>query len=251
MAPLAALMNDGTLGDYFAGIWTKNLRFCLAWHRVNSLLTAPKTYRAPSFSWASVDGQIGSSILHLSETLMQDQALDASWIDEFGPRLLEQHMVLKDPSQPYGEVKEGLHLVLEACLVGLAKGLTVIRDHDIFHPTIVLDQSDAFDCPYCNPTQSTDEGRREATRELDNSIEHHVCMIVQGDGWKGRESVCEFLILRHMGEEGSYVRVGFGMPSLGHGYQAVWENEDKGFNAEPVRKLFGGMGWERRQIKLL
>ena len=47
--------------NYHAGIWAKSPVHQLCWRRANSSqwsLTRPKEYRAPSWSWASVDGQL-------------------------------------------------------------------------------------------------------------------------------------------------------------------------------------------------
>lgn len=55
---LAPLYNS----DYLAGIWAKDLVRLLAWHRVvsteSSTMNSLPHYRAPSWSWASVDGEI-------------------------------------------------------------------------------------------------------------------------------------------------------------------------------------------------
>lgn len=47
--------------DYYAGIWAKSPVHQLCWRNPNSSrcsFTRPKEYRAPSWSWASVDGQL-------------------------------------------------------------------------------------------------------------------------------------------------------------------------------------------------
>ncbi|GCB27691.1 hypothetical protein AAWM_10576 [Aspergillus awamori] len=42
---------------YLAGLWRQNLPWCLTW-RVMESCRRPPTYRAPSWSWASVDGAV-------------------------------------------------------------------------------------------------------------------------------------------------------------------------------------------------
>lgn len=47
--------------EYVAGLWVKDLIRSLVWHRRilgSPLATTPAAYRAPSWSWASVDGQV-------------------------------------------------------------------------------------------------------------------------------------------------------------------------------------------------
>jgi len=51
----------GLVPEYIAGLWKHDLPKALMWHtgRTGSkLLPRPTSYRAPSWSWASVDGEI-------------------------------------------------------------------------------------------------------------------------------------------------------------------------------------------------
>ncbi|EHK99289.1 hypothetical protein M7I_4854 [Glarea lozoyensis 74030] len=47
--------------EYAAGLWEDNLNYDLLWKAVGQPYPKPKSYRAPSWSWASVDGIICSS----------------------------------------------------------------------------------------------------------------------------------------------------------------------------------------------
>lgn len=52
----------GMKGEYLAGIWKIGLEVHLMWHRKkNTILSRPKEYQAPSWSWASVNGSIEAS----------------------------------------------------------------------------------------------------------------------------------------------------------------------------------------------
>ncbi|OAG10012.1 HET-domain-containing protein, partial [Paraphaeosphaeria sporulosa] len=53
------LNHNGEMGEYLSGIWSKHFVAGLSWKRDSStLLTTPPEYRAPSWSWASVDGAV-------------------------------------------------------------------------------------------------------------------------------------------------------------------------------------------------
>ena len=59
VAGIATLLNNsGKLGHYLAGIWTERLVFHLAWGKHEEHLFPKKDYRAPSWSWASLDGRV-------------------------------------------------------------------------------------------------------------------------------------------------------------------------------------------------
>jgi hypothetical protein len=81
MAGLATVINDRTVGDYLAGIWSKIISTRLAWTRVYSLLSPISVYRVPSWNWASIDGNISFLLLSWPLTLMDDRALDPGWIE--------------------------------------------------------------------------------------------------------------------------------------------------------------------------
>ncbi|KIW15309.1 hypothetical protein PV08_05354 [Exophiala spinifera] len=61
IAGLARRAHDIIKGDYLAGIWRKYVHFGLAWMVENTAIAtrAPESpYRAPSWSWASMDGPV-------------------------------------------------------------------------------------------------------------------------------------------------------------------------------------------------
>ncbi|KAH8723805.1 heterokaryon incompatibility protein-domain-containing protein [Phaeosphaeriaceae sp. PMI808] len=84
------------LGKYYAGIWSYDMIQQLVWYwadegtkNLNS-----NTYRAPSWSWASVDGTIGFN----GFSMQDNQAICA---------LISTKIVPKHRSAPFGEVLEG------------------------------------------------------------------------------------------------------------------------------------------------
>jgi len=63
LSSLASAFGQWAQGDsYVAGLWKQDLQARLAWNLVvqnlDELLPRPTTYRAPSFSWASVDSGV-------------------------------------------------------------------------------------------------------------------------------------------------------------------------------------------------
>jgi hypothetical protein len=99
---------------YLAGLWEDTLLEDLLWHRQPGadrvLLPRPARYRAPSWSWASVDGYIEGGVKR--------------WVEPAGGRgersgrceILRCSVELADPALPFGEVVGGT-LVLRAALV--------------------------------------------------------------------------------------------------------------------------------------
>ena len=56
-------------GEYLAGLWLDNLQHDLLWHMADGAQSPrPKEYRAPSWSWASVEGPVVAAKLHPHET---------------------------------------------------------------------------------------------------------------------------------------------------------------------------------------
>jgi len=57
---LARLMQQESGIEYVAGLWRKNLESQLRWQRTHSpgTIERPAVYRAPSWSWASIDGRV-------------------------------------------------------------------------------------------------------------------------------------------------------------------------------------------------
>jgi hypothetical protein len=55
---LARAVQRSTSADYVAGIWLQDLKRNLNWMPQDDIMPCPSTYRAPSFSWASIDSPI-------------------------------------------------------------------------------------------------------------------------------------------------------------------------------------------------
>jgi hypothetical protein len=279
LIPLAQILNhDAILGFYLAGAWSKNIGYSLAWGRVYQVLTPSPVYRAPSWSWASVDGKISSMMLTWSETLLDSQVADPTWINKHGPKLLGHNFPVPTAQQPSLEIKEGSYILLSASILPF-KQLTAALDKknkgNIFGLIFVLDQSWMFDCPCCGEKHD-DEERHEKISQFQKETEEgcHFCMIVQGDGWAGPTSAIDVVILRkiktprlavNVEREGKqldeqlsgtekpeeYERVGFLRLQLEGFYQPPWQNEDGTLKTAFVNEAFDEMGWERKTVKLV
>ncbi|EEB96127.1 hypothetical protein MPER_04793, partial [Moniliophthora perniciosa FA553] len=99
---------------YLAGLWEKFLPQDLLWRKArDSLRARPTLYLAPSWSWASVDGQ---AILYSA----LDQRLDVEFMADptqvKSCEILECNVELDDERLPHGKVKSG-SLKLRATMV--------------------------------------------------------------------------------------------------------------------------------------
>ncbi len=96
------------LGKYLAGLWRRNLTDRLLWWRRSSTYPSPRStsYVAPTWSWASVEGQILDNPERLEP---RDLPM---WITRYRQFLSEAHCEIAG-DDPYGRVTGG-HLILSA-----------------------------------------------------------------------------------------------------------------------------------------
>ncbi|OJT05662.1 hypothetical protein TRAPUB_3521 [Trametes pubescens] len=92
--------------DYLAGLWRARLLWDLLWHRAPSLINLVRVakYRAPSWSWAAVDGQV---FMWRRQAFTETPVL---------AEIVRCEVVLKDPELRFGQVTGG-YLLLRAVLV--------------------------------------------------------------------------------------------------------------------------------------
>jgi hypothetical protein len=244
VAPLASAIDDGNMGQYLAGLWSDNIAFGLAWSRGYALLKPAQEYRAPSWSWASVDGPVQSLALGWPKNMMQDHAQDPGWINKYQPKLISYHMVPSNTLKPYGGVLEGSHIVVAGSCIGFQKLSEAFNSEGKFSLRMVLDQSQMFDCPCCHPRPA--EQQEADSAKFNNEIEHHVCMIVQGDAWRTGDKwsldrgFCDLLVLKASPENNSFTRVGF-----------LWIKQEMFKKSVDLHSDFDALGWERRELKLI
>ncbi|KAL0938039.1 heterokaryon incompatibility protein [Colletotrichum truncatum] len=121
LSGLAKVVKDKTGGEYVAGLWKKDLGLGLLWSRWKSWLSPPaEGYRAPSWSWAALEGaisfnvpiSIGSNtyevVLEDIETditpcgLDPDGTIESGWLVVTGKvRTFDRRMNPKDPGYLY------------------------------------------------------------------------------------------------------------------------------------------------------
>ncbi|KAE9396169.1 HET-domain-containing protein [Gymnopus androsaceus JB14] len=89
--------------EYLAGLWQKTLLFDLLWRSESGggACTRPKEYRAPSWSWAAVDGL--KSVWYIEESLSPD-------VEHV--EIVDCKVTLKDHKVPFGEVTAGFLKVM-------------------------------------------------------------------------------------------------------------------------------------------
>ncbi|KAI9040727.1 putative HET domain protein [Aspergillus affinis] len=239
MAPLAGLLDDGSMGTYLAGVWSNNIAVGLAWGRPWALFTPSPVYRAPSWSWASVEGKVSSTVLGWPEDLMEEHCKDPAWINKYQPKLLSHSVILEDPSNPYGRVLEGSSITLEGSCIGFTSLAKALGPTPHFQVIPLLDESQAFDCQCCAGRSDEDQ---ETEMKIKGDIEHHICMVLQGDAWRVQEEwnphrgFCDLLMLKALGDM-TFKRVGMMRISTQ--------------DPEPAHAAFDALDWERRELKLV
>jgi len=88
-----AKLND----DYLAGVWRKDLQFSMMWRILPSeVRPAVSTYRAPSWSWAAVDGQLTS-----------EEVNNRYRMEPYGKFSIEEAAVKTKFGNPFGDVDSG------------------------------------------------------------------------------------------------------------------------------------------------
>jgi hypothetical protein len=248
VAGLAAIVDDGTLGEYLAGIWSKNIAVGLSWGRPWALLKKTPSYRAPSWSWASLDGRISSSVLFWSNTLMEEHAHDPDWISRYGLKLLEHHMVARNPSNPYMGVLEGSYIVVEGACMGITQFLELVGN-ELFYVTPVLDKANTFDCPCCGPKSTESPSGQDKAEKSKNPEDHmpfNVVMVTQGNAWRTEDSSVDILLLKWV-DQARHVLERVGTAIL----RANTISYGQEFNSEALHKAFDTAGWERKPMKLV
>lgn len=233
----ALAISDGSMGDYLAGIWSKHIASGLAWGRMFSPLTSTSEYVAPTWSWASVDGPVGIDDVH------ESLASDSAWAQKYQPEILSHHILHADPSDPYGNVLPGSHIVLDAACIGFNRLTSALKaDEESFRLRPILDQSLMFECICCRPRSA--ELQEAESEKFSREVDHHICAVLKIDDWATNgDSVrpCICLILKASDGDDSYIRVGLSI---------VAPSPSMSKSVDP-NLAFDGLGWERRQLRLV
>ena len=165
-AGIAKLLSSTYSGDYFAGMFERSLPQGLLWFRDQgqSSLEVPKYYRAPTWSWASVDGKVSfnddfaikseADVLEIADVSMKNVpekgGFDIVTVEEVSTEPLDQG--------PFGPVSDG-NLVLKGPLLLVefpAGGSdTPMEGYDSLPRVEATDEGTVFD----RPEQDTKERR--------------------------------------------------------------------------------------------
>lgn len=141
------------MGDYLAGLWSNHILRCLAWEKAEGQLEkALEVYRAPSWSWAAVDGVISYRWENWEDSppFSASAATSPQWLDKHNPRLVEHHMIPKCASGLFMGVSEGSYLLLDGnCINASAirqstSHFNQVSTHSVVHP----DTSDNIELQY-------------------------------------------------------------------------------------------------------
>ncbi|KAM3069071.1 hypothetical protein ACMFMG_004252 [Clarireedia jacksonii] len=250
------IFDDGSLGEYIGGIWSKNMEFGILWGRPFRLLTPAPSYRAPSWSWLAVDGAISSMWSHYSRTLLQEELDDPSWSGKYVPKLISHHIQYAEPGDKYSAMKQGSHIIVEGSIAPLLPLVAYLREKvSNLTPVLGLDQSNIFDCSCCVPRP--EESQQAEEKEFEARKDHYYAMVVQGDIWQKKESSSvSLVVLRKVGDEGSGVtdaaEVDTTFEKVGVLHLSQWYfGAEEELDIKPLNDGFDGADWERRTIKLI
>jgi hypothetical protein len=121
-----------------------------------------------------------------------------------------------------------------------------LKDGHPFRVNFILGQSDFFDCPRCGPGRGEDDERKvRKMKETVTETLHRICTILQGDAWRKQRSDGTMLVLRAKDPaQDVFERVGYMRLYLD------WVSNREHYLAF-IHKEFDGMGWERREMKLV
>lgn len=258
LSGVAAIINhDAQMGQYLAGVWSNHIAAGLAWGRQYALLTPPPAYRAPSWSWASVDGSISSLILASPVNLLETPSDDTGkmWAAKFDINLVEHHIKLQDEPNPYGVVLEGSYIIIEGTCITkdehlrLSKELSKLRFDG---QTIALDRTNAYSCPCCGPPgpdsldDNLDEDDPDSSKQQGKAEQgdahFDLFLFLFSDVWHNPDGFVDLLLLRWTDEDNRVAeRVGLSRTK-------IWSHEGP---KESFCEKFLAADWKRMELKLV
>jgi hypothetical protein len=133
LSGLASAYGHRHKGTYVAGLWSQDLVFGLLWYaKTNQPLRRPIRYRAPSWSWASVDGPVNFFTINggrIPEWLIEIEDL-VYWASLAGP-------------DPFGKVTDGALTVTGYLKEGEIKTIKMEVLEDVEIDGTLLGEGDA------------------------------------------------------------------------------------------------------------
>lgn len=145
---------------YVAGLWKHDMPHAMCWKNSSNmpLVPRPTEYRAPSWSWASIDGMIHSVTVEEADETFEFEILDI-------------RLALLTPNYSFGRLRQGCEIRARGLLEELTwdlesrfvlpEGKNVLPDGDT-DPEIYLDAAEAIECRiFCVPIYRHYNGRYE------------------------------------------------------------------------------------------
>jgi hypothetical protein len=229
---LAGIIDNGTVGEYLAGTWSHDIAAGLTWSRQSRLLERPKMYRAPSWSWASLDGCIG--FLPLAHPLSLNNDADHDWAKPYELKLVEHEVLLQQADNPYMGVLEGSYITIEGACMTTSTWSEAMNEFP-YNLTAALDSHGAYDCPCCHPDHQSAVSPNEDKPAFD------MVLILRIDLWEEECNFVDMLLLKWVDETHTNLRrIGI----------CILQRFDAS-ELESVREKLDKMGWERRVLKLV
>ncbi|KAH7399188.1 heterokaryon incompatibility protein-domain-containing protein [Phaeosphaeria sp. MPI-PUGE-AT-0046c] len=263
---IASIMNhENQMGTYLAGLWSKHLAAGLTWSRTWALLTSPPEYRAPSWSWASLDGEVSATVLASPPELLNppDTEMSKRWAKRFELEFVENGIKLQDPGNLYGPVLEESYIVVD-CTCIRKNAFLALSNEKADWMSMAFDKSNAADCPCCGPPDPADmdedevDSKAASTQEADDSVDERfgrrkppedpsdahfdVAMYVISDASYKTEGFVDLVLLTWVDEEKRVAR------RFGFARMNINQEEEE---METFRETFMEGDWERMRIKFV
>lgn len=119
LSAIASRFQENIHDDYCAGLWRSKLTRGLRWYAEEPDLFRPEEYRAPTWSWASVFGEVQFPRIPGDARKFN--------IERHQPEIIECKVTLANPANPFGRVTDG-----KLRMKGVAKKLNWNGAHRIF-----------------------------------------------------------------------------------------------------------------------
>jgi hypothetical protein len=214
--------------DYLAGMWRTELERNLLWS-VDSTFRRPREYRAPSWSWASVEGRI-----EIPERRAKDKK------DKVEIEILYASTQKKSADE-MGQVVGGALIVrgpLMTCFVQKTEDFKDLPDEYVDHYDSEIDSEDPPACFFMiNGVWNNGSPSMDADKPFDTPLrtELHCLPILQGEGIDDDSYSC--LVLERTKKRGVFKRCGILR------FEPGWHNigADKGWRAEKSLHNGGGV----------
>jgi len=114
---VARYVKEKIESQYLAGLWRRDLLEQLLWYNPRQVaLLRPEQYQAPTWSWASVKGQVTCDAQYALEPVTEWPKKHPSYLRSVLAEVVDAHVTLNDDRYPFGKVKDG-HLLISGRLI--------------------------------------------------------------------------------------------------------------------------------------